>query len=127
MDAASRSPLDMRSEMAFAREVIRQEATALHQLTKLPDTDFRKAMDLIDECLGTVVVMGMGKAGLIGQKISATFCSTGTRSIFLHPAEAIHGDLGRVTSKDVVLALSMSGETEEVVRVLSNRTWPNST
>lgn len=80
---------------------------------------FSQAIDLILKCQGLVVVTGMGKAGIIGQKISATFASTGTPSIFLHPAEAAHGDLGRIRQNDLLLALSNSGGTEEVLRLLN--------
>jgi arabinose-5-phosphate isomerase len=82
------------------------------------DQKFDKAIGLLSECRGRVIVTGMGKGGLIGQKISATLSSTGTPSLFLHSAEAIHGDLGRVTQEDVILAISNSGETEEVIRLL---------
>lgn len=119
MDVASQIPVrDTLAELNFARETLRKEAAALLQQADALGPDFSQAVEVLDACAGTVIVMGVGKAGLIGQKISATFCSTGTRSIFLHPAEAIHGDLGRVAMEDNVLALSLSGETEELVRVL---------
>ncbi len=102
-----------------AREVIRTEARAILSLADRLGPDFESAVETIAACRGHLVVTGMGKAGLVGQKISATFASTGTPSIFLHPAEAYHGDLGRVVMEDVVLALSNSGETEEVLRLLS--------
>ena len=82
------------------------------------DDSFCAAVNLLCECRGSVIVSGMGKAGLVGQKIMATLASTGTRAHCLHPAEAVHGDLGRIHSDDVVLMLSQSGETEEVVRLL---------
>jgi arabinose-5-phosphate isomerase len=82
------------------------------------DASFCAAVELVYACRGSVIVTGMGKAGLIGQKITATLSSTGTRAHFLHPGEAVHGDLGKVRSDDVVLALSQSGETEELTRVL---------
>jgi arabinose-5-phosphate isomerase len=82
------------------------------------DSEFCRAADCLYHCRGSAIVTGIGKAGLIGQKIMATLASTGTRSHFLHPAEAVHGDLGRVHPDDVVLALSQSGETEEIVRLL---------
>ena len=82
------------------------------------DQSFCRAVDLIYRCAGSVIVSGMGKAGLVGQKIAATLASTGSRSHFLHPAEAIHGDLGRIHRDDVLVMLSQSGETEEVVRLL---------
>ena len=102
-----------------AREVLRTEAQAILSLVDRLGPDFTSAVAAVAGCGGHLVVTGMGKAGLIGQKVSATFASTGTPSIFLHPAEAYHGDLGRVGKEDVVLALSNSGETEEVVRLLS--------
>tara|TARA_R110002126_G_scaffold6119_9_gene32241 strand:+ start:7588 stop:8577 length:990 start_codon:yes stop_codon:yes gene_type:complete len=104
--------------LAQAREVIRIEAEAIARLEGLLDQRFDAAVDLILACDGQVVVTGMGKAGLIGQKISATLASTGTPSFFLHPADALHGDLGRLRPGDVVLALSNSGETAEVNAVL---------
>lgn len=80
--------------------------------------EFNSAIELLSKCRGKVIVTGMGKGGIIGEKISATLSSTGTPSMFLHSAEAIHGDLGRVAKDDVILAISNSGETEEVVRFL---------
>jgi len=97
-----------------AREVIRVEARTIARLETLLDQRFVTAIDLLLGCKGTVVCTGMGKAGLIAQKVSATLASTGTDSIFLHPAEALHGDLGRIRPGDVLLALSNSGETAEV-------------
>lgn len=105
-------------QLRYAREIIHIEAQALERIAGRLDSLFNEAVELLGNCRGLVVVVGMGKAGLIGAKISATLTSTGTRSIFLHPAEAVHGDLGRVQADDVVLVLSQSGETEEVVRLL---------
>ena len=102
----------------FARDVIQHEAGALQSLAKNLPADLSSAVDLILQSQGSVIVTGIGKAGWIGQKISASLCSTGTRSHFLHPAEAIHGDLGRVSHNDVVLVLSNSGETAEILRLL---------
>ena len=102
-----------------AREVLRTEGEAILLLAKRLDGDFEGAVSMIASCRGHLVVTGMGKAGLVGQKISATFASTGTPSIFLHPAEAYHGDLGRVVKEDVVLAVSNSGETAEVMLLLA--------
>ena len=96
-----------------AKEVFRLEAKAVSALAKKLDDNFVKAVEAISNCRGRVVVTGMGKAGIIGQKISATLASLGTPSIWLHSAEAVHGDLGRVTKEDIVIALSNSGETEE--------------
>ncbi len=102
-----------------AREVLKTEAEAILSLTNRLGADFEQAVETIATGRGHLIVTGMGKAGLVGQKISATFASTGTPSIFLHPAEAYHGDLGRVVKEDVVLAVSNSGETEELVRLIS--------
>jgi arabinose-5-phosphate isomerase len=101
-----------------AKEVLRIEAAAISSLIGRIDKNFEKAVKIILTCNGKAVVTGMGKPGFIGAKISATFSSTGTPSLYLHPADAIHGDLGRVTKDDVVLAISNSGETEEIVRLL---------
>jgi len=102
----------------LGREVIVAEAAALDELGAKLDANFYHAVELLRAMNGNLLVTGMGKAGLIGQKLVATFASTGTRAHFLHPAEAIHGDLGRVHPRDVVLVLSQSGETAEVVGLL---------
>ncbi len=101
-----------------AKRVIRVEAEALLALADSINGEFEKAVRLILSAKGRVVVTGMGKSGLIGQKIASTMASTGTPAFFLHPAEGIHGDLGMITKGDVVIALSNSGETDEVVRIL---------
>ena len=101
-----------------ARQVLDIEAKAINSLKKNINRDFQKATQLILRSKGRVVVTGMGKAGIIGQKLSATLSSTGTPSLFLHSAEAIHGDLGRVTKDDVVVILSNSGETDEIKKLL---------
>ena len=101
-----------------AKEVLKIEAQAIQGLSRKIGASFNEAVVLLARCPGRVIVTGMGKGGIIGQKISATLSSTGTPSLFLHSAEAIHGDLGRVTKEDVVLAISNSGETEEVIRML---------
>ncbi len=101
-----------------ARQVFDIEAKAVQELKNGLGADFRRAVEIIISCKGRVVVTGMGKAGIIGQKLSATLASTGTPSLFLHSAEAIHGDLGRVTREDSVVILSNSGETDEVKRLL---------
>ncbi|HEV2418379.1 MAG TPA: KpsF/GutQ family sugar-phosphate isomerase [Terriglobia bacterium] len=103
-----------------ARKVLETEARALAQLAGRLDHQFERAVDLIFSCQGRVIVAGMGKSGIIGQKISATLSSTGTPSYFLHPAEALHGDLGRLVPNDVLLALSYSGETVELLRLLDS-------
>ncbi|MBC8351661.1 MAG: KpsF/GutQ family sugar-phosphate isomerase [Planctomycetes bacterium] len=119
MEAASTSiRLSRFEQLRFGREVIREEGEALIALASRLHDEFCEALELLFTCQGNVIVTGMGKAGLIGQKITATLASTGTSAHFLHPAEAIHGDLGRIHSSDLVLALSFSGETEEIVRLL---------
>jgi arabinose-5-phosphate isomerase len=105
-------------QLRLAREVMQSECRAIGQVARRLNQDFCRAVDCLFQCRGSVIVTGIGKAGLIGQKIMATLASTGTRSHFLHPAEAVHGDLGRVHHDDVVLVLSQSGETEEIVRLL---------
>jgi arabinose-5-phosphate isomerase len=95
-----------------------QESSALERIAKNLPLGFSDAVDLILDCRGCVIVIGMGKAGWIGQKISASLASTGSRSHFVHPAEAMHGDLGRIAPDDVVLALSNSGETQELLQIL---------
>ena len=104
--------------IARAREVLRIEAEAIRRLIPRVGKPFQSAASLVLACKGRVAVTGMGKAGLIGQKLSATLASTGTPSHWVHPAEAIHGDLGRITKDDVLIALSNSGETEELTRLL---------
>jgi arabinose-5-phosphate isomerase len=101
-----------------ARQILRDEAEAITHLAETLDGEFARAVELVAECAGMVIVTGMGKAGNVGRKISATLRSTGTRSAFLHPAEAIHGDLGLLGDDDVLLALSQSGETDEITRLL---------
>lgn len=101
-----------------AQEVFRLEAQAILEIGKKIDKQFSQAIETILQCSGRVIVTGMGKSGLIGRKIAATLASTGTPSFFLHPAEGIHGDLGMVTGEDVVIAISNSGETEELINIL---------
>ena len=115
---ASTPPLTPLEQLRYAREIIALESQALANLSRRIDGEFCRAVDLLYECAGSVLTSGMGKAGLIAQKIAATLASTGTRSHFLHPAEAVHGDLGRVHRDDLLLIFSQSGETEEVVRIL---------
>jgi arabinose-5-phosphate isomerase len=104
--------------VAFAREVLRIEAEALERVRDRLGKSIARAAELIYRSPGSVIVTGMGKAGLVGQKLAATLASTGTRAFPLHPAEAVHGDLGRVRANDIVIALSQSGETEEVLRLV---------
>ena len=100
------------------RRVLQIEADAISSLIPRLGEDFDRAVELLANCQGRVVATGMGKSGIICRKIAATFSSTGTPSVFLHPAEAVHGDVGMLTSGDVVLALSNSGETEELVKLV---------
>ncbi len=104
--------------LKIARRVLQTELEALEGLLKRLDQTFEEAVELVFAAPGRVVVTGMGKSGLIGQKISATFASTGTPSFFLHPAEAAHGDLGMIVRGDLLLALSYGGETEEINQLL---------
>ncbi len=104
--------------LKLAKEVIAIEAQALQALARRLDKSFLKAIDLIVKCPGRVIVTGMGKTGMIGRKIAATLSSTGTPSIWMHAAEAVHGDLGQVTRDDVVMILSNSGETDETKTLL---------
>jgi len=104
--------------LAEAKRVIRVEAEALLNLEASINGEFERAVEMILNASGRVVVTGMGKSGLIGQKIASTMASTGTPAFFLHPAEGIHGDLGMIMRGDVVIAISNSGETDEVVRIL---------
>jgi arabinose-5-phosphate isomerase len=101
-----------------ARNVLRIEAEAVAALTERVNGEFVRAVEMILACRGRVVITGMGKSGLICQKIAATMASTGTPALFLHPAEGVHGDLGMVAKGDVVIAVSNSGETEELTRIL---------
>lgn len=108
----------MEAMLEHARDVLRMEAEAVLELLPRIDANFAAAVQLILDCEGRTVITGMGKSGLIGRKMAATLASTGTPSFYLHPAEGIHGDLGMVTSHDVVIALSNSGETGEVLNIL---------
>lgn len=108
----------MAGTRASAKRVLQIERDAIAALISKIDARFDRACDLIVKSKGRVVVLGMGKPGFIAQKISATLSSTGTASFFLHPGEALHGDLGRVVREDVVVALSNSGRTEEIVKLL---------
>jgi arabinose-5-phosphate isomerase len=108
----------MSADLALARKVLQIEAEAILGLVDRLDERFEEAVRLLLDCRGRVIVTGMGKSGIICRKIAATLASTGTPAFFLHPAEAIHGDLGVLRSDDVVLALSQSGETDELLRLL---------
>ena len=108
----------MDSSIEKGREVIRIEAEAVAALTSKIDGNFAKAVDLIYQCKGRVIVTGMGKSGLVARKIVATMNSTGTSAIFLHPSDAVHGDLGMVRKEDVVICISKSGDTEEIREII---------
>jgi arabinose-5-phosphate isomerase len=103
---------------AIAKKVLKIERDAITKLIRRIDDNFEKVVRMICRIEGRVIVTGMGKPGFVAQKISATLSSTGTPSLYLHPAEALHGDLGRVTKDDCVIALSNSGETEEIIKLL---------
>ncbi len=105
-------------DLTLARRVLQTEAAAILGLVEQIDDRFERAVNLLLECRGRVIVTGMGKSGIICRKIAATFSSTGTPAFFLHPAEAVHGDLGVMQADDVVVALSYSGETEELLRLI---------
>jgi arabinose-5-phosphate isomerase len=113
---SSVAPLDALAEEA--RQVIRQQARAIQDLSHRIDRNFGRAVGLLFATPGHVIVTGMGKSGHIARKMAATFASTGTPSFFMHPAEAFHGDLGVVTDRDTVVMISYSGETEEMVKLL---------
>jgi arabinose-5-phosphate isomerase len=119
-----RSPLDPTDAdvLGHGREILRAEGHAVLGMADALDGSFCRAVRMIAGCTGKVVVTGIGKAGLVAQKISATLASTGTPSHFLHPAEAMHGDLGVLRRDDIVLGLSQSGETEEITRLLPHLT-----
>src|SRR5487761_599429 len=114
-------PAKSTGSLAAAQRVLRIEADAIAGLIERLDERFERVVEMIFECRGRVVVTGMGKSGLIGRKISATLASTGTPSVFLHAAEALHGDLGMLMREDVALAVSQSGETEEMIALLERR------
>ncbi len=109
----------MQFDLDYARKVITAEAEAIVSVTPIVDASFAKAAGMLYNCSGSCIVSGIGKAGIIGQKISATMASTGTPSHFLHPAEAVHGDLGRLRKVDIVIVLSYGGETDEIIRLIN--------
>ena len=109
----------MEFDLEYAKKVIEAEAEAINSITPIVDASFAQACEMLYNCSGSCIVSGIGKAGIIAQKISATLASTGTPSHFLHPAEAVHGDLGRLRNDDVVMVLSYGGETDEVVRLIN--------
>ncbi len=109
----------MEFDLDYARSVIRAEASAIASMTPIINGAFVKAAQMLYECTGSCIISGIGKAGIIGRKISATLASTGTPSHFLHPAEAVHGDLGRLRKDDIVMVLSYGGETDEITRLIN--------
>lgn len=111
-------PAEVHTSIEIASSVLQIEADAVESLIQHLDDKFEKAIDMLLSCRGRVIVTGMGKPGIIGRKISATLASTGTPSLWLHPAEAVHGDLGMVVKDDVIIAISNSGETEEIKKLL---------
>jgi arabinose-5-phosphate isomerase len=116
--AMSSASTSKSNSIAIAQRVLRIEAEAIAGLVERLDARFEKAVDLLYSCRGRVVVTGLGKSGLIGRKIAATLASTGTPSLFLHAADALHGDLGVMAAGDVLLAISSSGETEEMIELI---------
>lgn len=106
------------NEIQEAQRVLRVEAQAILDLAERIDDHFERAVDLLYHCNGRAVLTGMGKSGLVGRKIASTFASTGTPSFFLHPAEGLNGDFGMLTREDVVIAISNSGETRELIEIL---------
>ena len=112
------SPPGASDPLDLAKRVLQTEAAAILGLIPKLDGNFQQAVDLLHQCSGRVIVTGMGKSGIIAHKLSATLTSTGTPAVFLHAAEAVHGDLGVVQTGDVVIALSYSGETDELIRLL---------
>jgi len=102
----------------IAKDIFMQEAQAIIDLKELLTDDFNRSIELIKDLKGRLVISGMGKSGHIGKKIAATLASTGTPSFFMHPAEAVHGDLGMLTSDDILLAISNSGESDEIVKII---------
>jgi arabinose-5-phosphate isomerase len=114
----NKSPAFLSDSLLLARDSLMTQASALKMVADLLGDEFEQAIQQILECKGRVVLCGMGKSGLIGQKIAATFASTGTTSFFMHPAEAFHGDLGMLTRDDLLILISYSGETEEVIKLI---------
>jgi arabinose-5-phosphate isomerase len=109
----------LKFDLEYARMVLTSEAQAIKSIQHIVGESFEEACRMIFDCSGSVIVSGIGKAGLIGQKLSATLASTGTPSHFLHPAEAVHGDLGRLRKDDIVIVLSYGGETDEIIRLIN--------
>jgi arabinose-5-phosphate isomerase len=116
--AAKMSPVSLRTPRQVAAEVLETEAAAIRGLVGQLDEQLDRAVELLRSCAGRVVCTGMGKSGIVMKKVAATLASTGTPAFFLHPAEAVHGDLGMIVPGDVVLAASYSGTTEELLRLV---------
>ena len=112
------SNLTSQQILDLAYRTLTVEAEALHNMASLLSEEFVAAVDSILSCRGRVIITGMGKSGLVGRKIAATLASTGTHSFYLHPAEAFHGDLGMISTEDIIVALSHSGETDEVLKIV---------
>lgn len=110
--------MDIEQICAFGREVIETEAKMINSLTSKIDQSFANACELLHQCHGRIVVMGVGKSGHVCKKIAATFASTGSPAFFIHPSEAKHGDIGMITKNDVILAISNSGESDELIDIL---------
>ncbi|RXM72534.1 KpsF/GutQ family sugar-phosphate isomerase [Clostridium tetani] len=111
----------MNKDVLFSiKEVMEEEIKAIKNVCKNLDENYEKAVDLIHNCKGKVVFTGVGKSGHIGEKLAATFASTGTPAFFVHSTEALHGDLGMIEEKDIVIAISNSGETKEVLSIISS-------
>lgn len=115
-----KSDYDKKQEAVIrqAKRVLRIEGEAIQNLSDKIDDNFTKAVDMLDQCRGKVIVIGIGKSGIVSQKIASTFACTGTPAFFLHPAEGIHGDIGMMSKGDVVLAISNSGESQEIIQLL---------
>ena len=122
MTEAMLQPMTKEASLELARKVLRIEANAVSALIDRIDQRFLTAVQLLTDCKGRVIVTGMGKSGIISRKIAATLSSTGTSAYFLHPAEAVHGDLGVIQREDILIALSQSGETPEILRLLETLT-----
>jgi len=117
---------DLTKALAAAGAALQTEATALNSFAQTFEANLKPALELIIECKGSVVISGLGKSGLVGAKIAATLSSTGTPSFFLHAADALHGDSGSLNAADVLIAISNSGETAEVVAIAKMaKSWGN--
>jgi len=118
LSIGTKNIMSNKSFITYGKEVIATEIEAINRLSNNLSTSLDEAVEYISNCRGRIVLSGMGKSGLVAKKISATLSSTGTPSFFLHPAEALHGDLGMIRKEDVVLSISNSGESEEIIRLI---------